>query len=749
MSAQDARLRDVASSGFVLLRSASAADLALATLTAADGAIADVIVDGGAPDRWYLLARQATSVLLAIAPAGMSVDDALGLSGRPATPILDGGLPASAAPAAAIVMDGGRLLGFIGRPDAEEPPSQAVTVPTIDAPASRSLSPGAVAAPTAGRSPPPLTGRTPPPPAGAEVPRSAGPSRWRLPAVRVPWGRTRAEPPEHGARAEPPDDGARAEPPDVGAMAEPPEEAGGAPVRRGGVLEALAADDAPAAGAAVAGAAADPVRSLEAEFPEHVRLGSVAWLLVYITQQAATSHGLGLHVAAGETIDIVVQARAGFALDGGDRGTLEVPASGESLPFQFKLKATVEGSGAVRVLAFHKGEPLGDIMLSAVVDSATVPLATGAPPAAARVSARLATPSPRVPDMTIFVEEWKADETSRYRILLSATDPSLDLNLETFGPYELKLDPAAFFAGFFREIDALPLDTPAQRDAADRRLAEKGAYLADTLLPEDLREKLWAVRDRIGSIVVQSEEPWIPWELCRLTGRDGDRVVEGPYLCEAYAITRWLPGTGFKRPLSLRNLALVVPGDSALPLAAAERDYMLSLATADRAVTSVDATYATVQDAFRAGVYDGWHFTGHGAARDGDADTSAIVLAGGDLLTPESISGAAANVGLPHPIVFFNACQVGRSGMALTGIGGWASRFVQAGAGAFIGAYWSVIDEPAFDFARAVYGRLLAGVPVGEAVRDARIAIRTPGDPTWLAYTVFADPLAVIDGGGG
>jgi len=53
-------------------------------------------------------------------------------------------------------------------------------------------------------------------------------------------------------------------------------------------------------------------------------------------------------------------------------------------------------------------------------------------------------------------------------------------------------------------------------------------------------------------------------------------------------------------------------------------------------------------------------------------------------------------------VVFINACQVGRSGMAMTGIGGWANRFVQAGAGAFIGAYWSVIDEPAFDFAKEV-----------------------------------------------
>jgi hypothetical protein len=689
MSAPDLRLRDVASADFIIVQAASAADVGLAALGAADGAITHVIVDGGVPQRLYLIPIGEASVLLSLASAGWTVDDALDLGRRQPTPVADGGLSAPAVAVDAIVMDGGRILGFVAGADARGD--------------SRSLDTGA-----------------------------------------------RAEPPDHGARAEPPDSGARAEPPDRGIPAEPPAvPADEPPVRRGGVLEALAADDAPGTDAAPTTAAApEPVRSLEAEFPEHVRLGSVAWLLVYIAQQAATSHGLGLHVAAGESIDILVQPMAGFALDGDDRGSLEVPASGESLPFQFKLRATAEGKGGVRVLAFHRGEPLGEIVLEAVVESATASLGAGTPQGAPRVSTVLATPSPQVPDLSMVVLETGTDGSRAYQIFLTSPDPTLGINYDSFGPFELELDAAAFFAEFFREIDDLPLDTADQRDEAERSLARKGAYLAEIVMPKDLREKLWEVRDRIGSIVVQSDEPWIPWELCKLSGRDGDRIVEGPFLCEAYAITRWMRGVGFKRPLHLTNLALVVPEDSALPLAPAERDYVLSLRGAGRDVTQVPATSAKVQAAFVAGVYDGWHFTGHGAARDTDADKSTILLARGDTLRPDVISGAGANVGVTHPLVFFNACQVGRPGMTLTGVGGWASRFIKAGAGAFIGAYWSVVDEPAFDFAKAVYDRLRAGTPVGTAVRDARIAIRTPGDPTWLAYTVFADPFAVIDGGG-
>ena len=83
-----------------------------------------------------------------------------------------------------------------------------------------------------------------------------------------------------------------------------------------------------------------------------------------------------------------------------------------------------------------------------------------------------------------------------------------------------------------------------------------------------------------------------------------------------------------------------------------------------------------------------------------------------------------------------------RGEISLTDIGGFAARFLKVGAGTFIGAYWSIFDRPAFDFAQAFYRRLLAGLPIGQAVQEARLEIRPQGDPTWLAYTVFADPLA-------
>jgi CHAT domain len=221
-------------------------------------------------------------------------------------------------------------------------------------------------------------------------------------------------------------------------------------------------------------------------------------------------------------------------------------------------------------------------------------------------------------------------------------------------------------------------------------------------------------------------------------------VVAGPFFCEAFAITRWIPGLGFKPKLTLRNVAVVVPSDSGLPCAFSEREYLLSLAQNGRQVTGIPARFLDLYDALASGEHDGWHFTGHGGYRASDPNRSVIYLEDQETFTPEQLVGVVTNLGVSRPLVFLNACQIGRGGMSLTDIGGWAKQFLFAGAGAFIGPYWSVYDQSACDFAQEVYSRLLAGLPIGKAVQEARLAIRNTGDLTWLAYTVFADPFATV-----
>jgi CHAT domain-containing protein len=245
-------------------------------------------------------------------------------------------------------------------------------------------------------------------------------------------------------------------------------------------------------------------------------------------------------------------------------------------------------------------------------------------------------------------------------------------------------------------------------------------------------------------VQIVSGEPWVPWEMCKLVNPEPP-YEPGRYLCEAFAVARWLPDHPPQPALSLDNLALVAPGDSGLPHAQEERDYLLELH--GRQVTQIPASVPHVIRALRSGQYDGWHFTGHGHHLEGqDPNFATIELENHKRLTPEYLS-SARNLGQARPLVFLNACDVGRRDLSLTDVGGWADKFLWAGAAAFIAAHWSIDDGIALAFARALYTRLLdEGAPIGEAVRQSRLAVHAadPADPTWLAYTLFADPLARV-----
>lgn len=130
----------------------------------------------------------------------------------------------------------------------------------------------------------------------------------------------------------------------------------------------------------------------------------------------------------------------------------------------------------------------------------------------------------------------------------------------------------------------------------------------------------------------------------------------------------------------------------------------------------------------------------HGAGRRGAGTTGAWSASGGSSTScVGSTSGRAFSRGQSR--------SAGGEAPALTlvGTGGWARRCLDAGAGAFVGAYWSVSDQAACGFAQAFYREVRAGKSLGAAMRAARAAIRTPDDPTWLAYTVFGDPAAVVE----
>jgi len=486
-------------------------------------------------------------------------------------------------------------------------------------------------------------------------------------------------------------------------------------------------------------------RTVEANFPGASAVGDLAQLKVAFSPFDFRSPTRGLSVAqpAGTSINVTVQPRRGYLVEGPAQAVIVVGSTTEFDPLVFTLRATDPGESDVRVILSRAGTILGYLRITGRVLATPAEMTWAEnqmvthlqPVAAVRVDD---------PDLLLHIEEVQQGGQRGFVITLTAEDPALNLNLRRFGPVFFQSDPGPYFNDLFRGIEGLPNASANDQAIAASRLEAQGVNLFESLFPGELRDLFWSLQNRIRSIFIQSSEPWVPWELCRLTGMEKGQKVEGPFFCEAFALTRWLPGTGIKPSLHLTNLAVVVPDSSALPYAQPEMQYLLGLDSPALKVRRIPARYLELVQAFTSGRYDGWHFSGHGAVRGADPNTSEMLLDQHETLTPMRIAGSLANLGKATPLVFLNACQIGAGGMALTDIGGWARQFLAAGAGAFIGAHWNILDHTAYTFATQLYDLLRAGRPVGEAVREARQKVRPAGDSTWLAYTVFAHPLARV-----
>jgi CHAT domain-containing protein len=75
---------------------------------------------------------------------------------------------------------------------------------------------------------------------------------------------------------------------------------------------------------------------------------------------------------------------------------------------------------------------------------------------------------------------------------------------------------------------------------------------------------------------------------------------------------------------------------------------------------------------------------------------------------------------------------------------GLAAAFVYGGALGCIGSLWPVHDAPAHDLAIHFYKHVLRGEMIGEALRQARKAVKSKPeyarDITWASFVLYGDP---------
>ena len=483
---------------------------------------------------------------------------------------------------------------------------------------------------------------------------------------------------------------------------------------------------------------------LNVNYDKEILLNEKLDVLVSIDKDALEADNTAINIPDGRTVQIFVHSNKGFRRVGDTKLTLMIPADiGKKLLFQ--LNPLEIGTGEFHVYAMLDSKEIGSMRLEVEVRApATV---KEEPPRTVPVNIQQPIeliPASTEPDLLIQILASVPGEELQF--FITAQDPEIDCKARPFGPVPLAIDPFNYFHEFFKKIDELEIDTDEKAHIAVEQMKKKGGDLYTSLLPGDLRELIWAFRDKITTVLINSNEPWVPWEMCFLSGLHNRSVVSDQFLCERFDITRWIPGGHSPSLINVSKAAFIVPEHSGLEYSEKERRALVELFKAQGKETrNIDARYLAIDQALKSGHFSVIHFSGHGNAGDTPSPLSSRILLNDEqFYKPEDISGEVLNLRKARPLVFLNACQGGKMNMNITGLGGWAEKFLSASASVFIGAYWSVGDEHAYKFAVEFYTRLFEGKTVARATREARLVLRESGDPTWLAYTVFANPHAKL-----
>lgn len=460
-----------------------------------------------------------------------------------------------------------------------------------------------------------------------------------------------------------------------------------------------------------------------------------------------------LEPLAGEAVQVWLHAPAFDLLDPAYQ-EIAVPPRQDSAPAVFHLRPREAGPKEIFLDFFQATRLLGAV--SVPVEVSEQPVAE-APAVGQAMVLSLEREVPH-PDRTLRIV-WDSERSSLEFTLIRENWP------ETFPPVRLSGDPRSLAAELLKELDVLTGEEDPtvkavagtkhelSKEEVERRL-KKAGYEIWRRLPQELRSLYTRERrdwTRKSSLLICSDEPYLPWELVWPYGEGWED--EGPW-CLTLRLSRWLSrkesGEGNPGPpgsLSLTAVACIATSD--LEKAEQERasllEWMRQIGIRD--VSPRDLRWKTVMDLLESKGYDWLHVASHGSFHAEAPELhSAIWLDRRTAITPQHFAGPKIEDHLrqERPAFFFNACHTGRLGWGFSGLGGWAQRLIACGAGMFLGPLFAVEDESALLMSQSFYEQLRQGKTLAEAARKARLEAREKGNAMWAAYSLYAHPNARV-----
>jgi hypothetical protein len=319
-------------------------------------------------------------------------------------------------------------------------------------------------------------------------------------------------------------------------------------------------------------------------------------------------------------------------------------------------------------------------------------------------------------------------------------------NHKKFGEIKLSESPQEKVQEFYAELSVMARHDPPEdkHSEAEARLSRIGKHLWQELIPKELKDEYWKFCFHTRSLLITSDEPWIPWEIIKPYN---DKKIE-PFWCQKFAMSRWLTESGINETLSLGIVLPVGKSNTTLVHLSEEMEFLENLNSLRDGIEAKKRLhkYLEVLRWLEEENFSIMHFACHGNYDEKAPSKSPIDLSDRPL-EPTDINTKFGE-SRHRPLIFINACHAGRTGSSLTWLGGWPVCFVNvAHVGAFIGAMWEVDDHLAVHFAKSFYIALLRDkMPIAEAFRNAREMIRKakPYNSSWLAYVLYADPDAMM-----
>lgn len=264
-------------------------------------------------------------------------------------------------------------------------------------------------------------------------------------------------------------------------------------------------------------------------------------------------------------------------------------------------------------------------------------------------------------------------------------------------------------------------------------VAARGRELATAVLPGAVRERLRDTSSRALRLHVDDTTVRVPFEVAMVPGPGGS---EQPLGC-AFAIGRVVsaPDVEGASATATTGREVVVIADPAGDLSAAREEGELVAKLYESVGAPVRRLIGpTTREAILAAVTDAAivHLASHV-----ERERFGIVASDGIIDGPAL--RAAFQTHVPG-LVIANACHASTAAPWATTT--FTRALLDAGVPHVLAPLWGVPDKDALAFALRFTEGALAGLPIGEAVRRARVDVRAQsvGPLAWAGYVLFGDP---------